>query len=79
MIHITAAACNKLELNYHLRVHAASAGVVACCCSISHHPGSSSSSIQGWFLITIRDPALPNSELRVAPVEDPAQQTVRAC
>ncbi|WIA19863.1 hypothetical protein OEZ85_005766 [Tetradesmus obliquus] len=44
--------------------------------SISHHPGSSSSSSQGWFLITIRDPALPNSELRVAPVEDPMQQTV---
>ncbi|KAF6261715.1 prolyl oligopeptidase [Scenedesmus sp. NREL 46B-D3] len=42
--------------------------------SISHHPGSSSS--QGWFLITIRDPALPNSELRVAPVTDPTRQTV---
>lgn len=46
--------------------------VLLDCCSISHHPGSG----KGWFLITYRAPDLPNSELRVAPVDNPTQQTV---
>ncbi|KAF8063007.1 dapb1 [Scenedesmus sp. PABB004] len=40
---------------------------------VSHHPGGGAG---GWFLITYRDPTKPNSELRVAPVSDPSQQTV---
>jgi protease II len=48
--------------------------------SVSHHPGSSSSSssdgVGGWFVMTFRTAELPNSELRVAPVDSPEQQTV---
>eukprot|EP00878_Enallax_costatus_P023740 GHUV01025278.1.p1 GENE.GHUV01025278.1~~GHUV01025278.1.p1 ORF type:complete len:552 (+),score=140.91 GHUV01025278.1:456-2111(+) len=50
--------------------------------SVSHHPGSNSSSgggssgSGGWFLMVYRDPSKPNSELRVAPVDDPSQQKV---
>jgi hypothetical protein len=52
---------------------------------VSHHPGSdnslllssSSGAATGWFLITYRDKERPNSEVRVAPLSDPSQQTVR--
>lgn len=48
--------------------------------SVSHHPGSKKTGGKGgpggWLLITHRDPALPNSELRVAPLADPASHTV---
>lgn len=47
--------------------------------SVSHHPGSSSSGAGGaggWFLITYRDPSMPNSELRVAPVDAPTRHKV---
>jgi hypothetical protein len=32
---------------------------------------------QGWVVVHWRDPARPNSELRVAPLHDPSQQLVR--
>jgi oligopeptidase B len=31
---------------------------------------------QGWVVVKHRDPARPNSELRVAPLQDPTQQLV---
>lgn len=51
---------------------------------MSHHPGgdqsllrsSSSGAASGWFLLTIRDKERFNSEVLVAPLEEPTQQTV---
>lgn len=56
-----------------------------CGADVSHHPGSdnslllssSSGAATGWFLITLRDKERPNSEVRIAPLSDPTQQTVR--
>ncbi|KAI8467012.1 MAG: prolyl oligopeptidase [Monoraphidium minutum] len=42
--------------------------------SVTHHPGNKPGG--DWFLINIRDAAHPNSELRVAPVSNPEDQTV---
>ncbi|GBF88888.1 oligopeptidase B [Raphidocelis subcapitata] len=44
--------------------------------SVSHHPGPKGQEGGGWFLLTIRDAEHPNSEVRAAPVADPAAQTV---
>jgi hypothetical protein len=42
---------------------------------VDHHPGNSTGDA-GWFLISIRDAARPNSELLVAPVSNPAATRV---
>jgi oligopeptidase B len=58
---------------------------------VNHHPGNALDAAaraakaaelqqqqqqQGWFVLKVRDPARPNSELRVAPMADPLQQLV---